>query len=261
MRPAVDKKRVGMAFGRAARNYDHIARFQQTVCDSLINRLPAFHPDMPAPHTVLDGGCGTGYGAGLLSQHWPHCRITGCDLSLEMLHLAGTKGIHAVCADLEQLPFANNRFDLIWSSLALQWCQPAKVYPELYRILSENGILLFSTLGPGTLAELDYAFSGLDNHRHVRAFTSPQQTETALHQAGFRHIQIACETRTIGFPDFHSFLVSVRGIGANQIGEGKRNALMGKNAWKKAEERYISLKREDGTLPATYELVFGFAMR
>lgn len=260
MFPAVDKNRVGAAFDRAARNYDNIARFQQTVCDDLINRLPLWLPDMPAPRTVLDGGCGTGYAASLLLRRWPCCRITGCDLSLEMLRLAREKGIHAVCADLEQLPFADNRFNLIWSSLALQWCRPP-VYAGLYRILAENGMLLFSTLGPGTLAELDYAFSGLDNHRHVRSFTSPRQIGEVLHQTGFRHVKIACETRTICFPDFHSFLLSVRGIGANQIGEGQRHTLMGKNAWKKAQERYESLKQENGMLPATYELVFGCAMR
>lgn len=260
MPPAVDKNRIGAAFDRAARHYDNIARFQQTVCDDLINQLPAFLPDMPAPRTVLDGGCGTGYAAGLLLRRWPHCQITGCDLSLEMLRMASQKGIHTVCADMEQLPFADKQFNLIWSSLALQWCQ-LPVYAGLYRILAENGVLLFSTLGPGTLSELDYAFSGLDNHRHVRTFTSHQQTREALHQAGFRHIKIVCETRTIGFPDFRSFLVSVRGIGANQIGKGQRRTLMGKNAWKQAQKRYESLRRQDGMLPATYELVFGFAMR
>lgn len=260
MPPAVDKNRIGAAFDRAAGNYDNIARFQQTVCHDLINSLPAFLPDMPAPCTVLDGGCGTGYAANLLLRRWPHCRITACDLSLEMLRLSRQKGVHTVCANLEQLPFADNRFNLIWSSLALQWCQPS-VYAGLYRILTENGVLLFSTLGPGTLAELDYAFSGLDNYRHVRSFTSPRQIGEVLRQTGFRHVKIACETRTIGFPDFHSFLVSIRGIGANQIGKGQRHTLMGKNAWKKAQERYESLKQENGVLPATYKLVFGFAMR
>ncbi|MDR0934294.1 MAG: methyltransferase domain-containing protein, partial [Burkholderiaceae bacterium] len=101
---AFDKARVGAAFDRAAQDYDDIARFQHTVCDSLIRLLPVFAPDNPAPATLLDGGCGTGYGAGLLSRLWPGCRITGCDLSPEMLRLARGKHIDAVCADLEHLP-------------------------------------------------------------------------------------------------------------------------------------------------------------
>lgn len=256
-----DKARVGAAFDRAAQDYDGIARFQKTVCDSLIRLLPAFAPDIVPPKTLLDGGCGTGYGAGLISRLWPACQIIGCDLSLEMLHFAKGKQIDTVCADLESLPFPAASFDFVWSSLALQWCKTPDVYAELYRIMSDKGILLFATLGPGTLAELDFAFSAIDTHRHVRTFSSPEETGLALQKAGFSDVMIECETRTIFFPDFRSLLESVRGIGANQVGQERRQALMGKTAWKTAQLRYESLRGVDGMLPATYELIFGFAQR
>ena len=259
--PAFDKTRVSAAFDRAAQDYDAIARFQQSVCDSLIGMLPAFAPDYAVPKKLLDGGCGTGYGAGLLSRLWPDCRITGCDLSLEMLRLARGRHIHAVCADLERLPFPDGSFDCVWSSLALQWCKTPDVYAELFRILSDQGILIFATLGPGTLAELDFAFSAIDAHRHVRTFASQKETELALEKAGFKDVSIKHETRIVHFPDFHSFLTSVRGIGANQVGKARRRAMMGKTAWKTVQQRYETLRGTDGMLPATYELVFGLAQR
>jgi len=259
--PVVDKSRVAAAFDRAASDYDGIARFQHTVCDTLIGLLPAFAPDMPAPEMVLDGGCGTGYGAALLSRYWPQSTITGCDLSLEMLRLARGKNINAVCADLEKLPFPDATFDFVWSSLALQWCSTPDVYTELYRILSGKGALLFATLGPGTLAELDFAFGAMDDHPHVRSFSTAEETGAALEKTGFTDIMIECETRTVRFPDFHTFLMSVRGIGANQVGGERRRAMMGKTAWKRVQERYETLRGTDGMLPATYELVFGFARR
>jgi malonyl-CoA O-methyltransferase len=223
--------------------------------------LSVFAPDMPAPDTALDGGCGTGYGAALLSRRWPQSRITGCDISPEMLRLARERNIDTVWADLEQLPFSDGAFDFVWSSLALQWCTTPDVYAELYRILAKDGSLLFATLGSGTLAELDFAFSAIDDHSHVRTFCTPEDTGMALEQAGFTDIRIECETRTIYFPDFRSFLTSVRGIGANQVGGERRRAMMGKNAWKLAQDRYETLRGADGMLPATYELVFGFARR
>lgn len=259
--PAIDKPRVSAAFDRAALDYDGIARFQHTVCDSLMGLLPVFAPDMPPPGMVLDGGCGTGYGAALLSRRWPASRITGCDLSLEMLRLARGKSIDTVCADLEQLPFRDGTFDFAWSSLALQWCTTPDVYAEMYRILAGAGTLLFSTLGPGTLAELDYAFAAIDDHPHVRPFATPEATGHALEKAGFTDVRIECETRTIHFPDFKSFITSVRGIGANQVGSDRRRAMMGKNAWKQAEERYETLRGANGMLPATYELVFGYGRK
>ena len=40
-----------------------------------------------------------------------------------------------LCADLEQLPIADNSLDALWSSYALQWCNPRKAFPELARSL------------------------------------------------------------------------------------------------------------------------------
>jgi malonyl-CoA O-methyltransferase len=180
-----DKTRIGAAFDRAAQDYDGIAHFQHGICDSLISLLPRFVENMPAPRSLLDGGCGTGYGAALLSRLWPQSQIICCDLSLEMLRLARGKSVDTVCADLESLPFANEQFDFIWSSLALQWCETSQVYNELYRTLSDRGVLLFATLGPGTLAELDFAFSAMDEHRHVRPFSSPEAVGMALKKPAF----------------------------------------------------------------------------
>lgn len=40
---------------------------------------------------------------------------------------------------------------------------------------------------------------------------------------------------------------------------GKRRALLGKMAWKMIQERYESLREENG-LPVTYELVIGYSV-
>ena len=257
---APDKNRISAAFDRAAHNYDRIAQFQHTVSDDLAQFLTDIAPELPAPTSVLDGGCGTGYGSEILKRKWPHCSLTACDLSIEMLRLTKDRQLNAVLADLEQLPFRNSQFDFIWSSLALQWCIP-DVYAELHRILNDEGSLLFATLGPGTLTELDSAFSGVDSHRHVRTFSSSAETELVLKKTGFNNIRVLNERRTVHFEDFNAFLISVRGIGANQVGTGRRQSMMGKNAWEQAKERYESFRNEDGLLPATYELIFGFAKK
>lgn len=61
------------------------------------------------------------------------------------------KGFSAVAGDLEKMPFDSESFDFIWCSLALQWCHPAVVFPELHRVLENNGLLYFTTPVPGTL--------------------------------------------------------------------------------------------------------------
>src|ERR1700746_3698924 len=108
----VDKNKVGAAFDRAATRYDAIAHFQHAVCDRLADMLPPLHAGM----RVLDGGCGTGYGAALIRQRRPDAVLIGCDIAPEMVRKTRERGFEAVIGDLECLPFADGSFDLVWSS-------------------------------------------------------------------------------------------------------------------------------------------------
>ena len=257
----VDKAKVGAAFDRAAGTYDEMARFQHQVCDRLLDLLPTLAPSLRRPIRLLDGGCGTGYGAELLHKRWPGAEVTGCDLSPEMLRRTQQRGIQSVGGDLECLPFADNSFDFAWTSLALQWCQPKRAFAELQRVLAPGGVLAFATLGPGTLHEIDFAFSGIDSHRHVLPFVPSSEIGSALESAGFSHSRLIRESWVPRHADFKALLATIRGIGANQIGGERRQTLMGKNAWRTAQARYETLRDEKGLLPTTYQVVFGSAVK
>lgn len=254
----MDKGKVCQAFGRAATSYDIFGRFQREVCERMLCLLPELLPAGFKPSRLLDGGCGTGFGTQCLKCFWPDAELTGCDLSQEMVDRMHEKGFSAVVGDLEKMPFEANRFDLVWCSLALQWCQPAVVFPELYRVLENNGILFFTTPVPGTLSEIDYAFSGMDDSNRVLPFHSAAELKDQLQQAGFADIGLRTEKHVMHYPDFRSVIDSIRGVGAHQSVR-KRQPLMGKTAWKNAEERYETFRDESG-LPLTYELVYGFAV-
>ena len=248
----IDKDKVRQAFDRAADHYDNNAEFQHQICRRLLDFLP---PDLN-PTQILDGGCGTGYGAELLQQRWPDTHITGCDLSPEMVKKTEARGIEAISADLEALPFAEHKFDLIWSNLALQWCRPERAYPELHRLLKPHGKLVFTTLLPGTLHELETAFAGIDEHQHVLSYPTQDELHAMLEATGFGSIQMTHETWTTYHDDFRALLTTIRGIGASHSGAERRRSLMGKNAWQTALSRYDAMKNEEGRLPTTYEVVF-----
>lgn len=254
--PDIDKNKVSAAFNRAANAYDAMAQFQHRVCERLAATLPGI-----SPSRALDGGCGTGYGAELLHRHWPQALVVGCDLAPQMAHKTALRGFASVCGDLERLPFADASFDLAWSSLALQWCQPALAFAELQRVLAAGGQLLFSTLGPNTLHELESAFAGIDQHRRVLPFASAAQVESALAQAGFDQIQISSEPWVTRHPDFKTLLATIRGIGASQSGGNRRSGMMGKAAWQMVQTRYEALRDGGGWLPATYEVLLVSAQK
>ena len=254
----MDKTKIGEAFGRAAASYDALAVFQRQVCERMLCLLPRWLPAGWTPERLLDGGCGTGFGSQCMRCLWPDASLTGCDLSSRMVERMRQKGFEAVEGDLENLPFPDSRFDFVWSSLALQWCRPDTVFRELYRVLGENGILYFSTLAPGTLCETGFAFSGLDDAGRVLDFHPVAALKERMREAGFTDIRVRHETHRMYYPDVRSALESVRGIGAGYAA-GKRRALLGKMAWKMIQERYESLREENG-LPVTYELVIGYSV-
>jgi ubiquinone/menaquinone biosynthesis C-methylase UbiE len=63
--------------------------------------------------SLIDVGCGTGaYGAGLAALGW---RVSGIDLSEDMVRRAREKGMEAIRADATALPFEDGSFDAAMS--------------------------------------------------------------------------------------------------------------------------------------------------
>lgn len=52
----------------------------------------------------------------------------------------------------------------------------------------------------------------------------------------------------------------LKAIGAHNVTHGRRRGLMGKAAWQQVIDQYETL-RQDGRLPATYEVVYGHAWK
>ena len=132
------------AFARAASSYDAVADFQREAGE----RLLALCPLEFSPKCILDAGCGTGHGLQLVAQRWPSAQTIAADFALPMLRQAPCGlATTTVCGDIEQLPLASASVDLVWSSLAMQWCDTHRVAQEFHRVLNAGGHLAATTLG------------------------------------------------------------------------------------------------------------------
>ena len=99
---------------------------------------------------VLMLGCGTGEESLMLNEFGATDNI-GVDLSEESIRIAEKSypNCKFIIADMHKLPFENNEFDFVYSSLAIHYSEnPEIVYKEIYRILKVNGELLFSVGHP-----------------------------------------------------------------------------------------------------------------
>jgi malonyl-CoA O-methyltransferase len=269
------KSRVRDSFDRAADTYDAAAVVQRRVCQRLLDELELRHAATLAAPRILDAGCGTGYGARLLHARWPGAVIANADFAPAMLALArasrnrrddGDENYDSdanatyCAADIEHLPFAAASFDVWWSSLAIQWCQPTAVFAEAARVLRPGGALAVSTLGPRTFAELDDAFAGIDAHRHTLAFCDPATIAGALAHAGFSDVRIVRETHAVHYPDLKTLLRAVKAVGAHNVGDGARSGMLGRRAWQRVEAAYEAHRSAAG-LPASYDVILAYAIR
>ena len=80
--------------------------------------------------SLLDVGCGNGF----FTYHFAKiCQVTGLDFSKQMLALNPHNRL--VCGQAENLPFADNSFDVVFcSSLLHHLPQPAKAVEEMKRV-------------------------------------------------------------------------------------------------------------------------------
>ena len=95
---------------------------------------------------LLDCGCGTGPMLTLLYKKYPDKHYTGIDLTPKMIEVAkrkNMKGVELVVGDCENLPFADNSFDVVICCESFHhYPNPQDFFNSVYRVLRPNGRLI-----------------------------------------------------------------------------------------------------------------------
>ncbi|HEU5137863.1 MAG TPA: malonyl-ACP O-methyltransferase BioC [Steroidobacteraceae bacterium] len=255
---SLDRRAVLQAFDRASASYDAAAALQERVRNELIDRLAELEI---APQAILDLGAGTAHSSRALKRAHPRAIVVAADIAFGMLVRAKAQSrwlrrFERVRADAYTLPFRDASFDLVYSSLMLQWCDDLDTaFGEIARVLKPGGLLLFSTFGPGTLAELRdaWAASGAAGN-HVNHFFDAQALGSALMQAGLTEPVLDVDRIVIRYPDVLSLMRELKAIGAHNVTAGRPRGLTGRQRLASMTRAYETLRR-DGALPATYEVI------
>ena len=223
------------------------------------------------PRVVVDVGTGTGASLGALATRYPGARAIGLDIAHPMLEraarrtpgwkrLIGARGPALVCGDAERMPLAAASAQLLFSNLTLQWCRPDAVFAEAARVLEPGGLLIFSTFGPDTLRELRDAFAAVDAREHVNTFIDMHDLGDALVHAGLADPVMEMEMITLEYSSVEAVARDLKAIGATNALAGRPRGLSGRGWWRRVAERY-ERHRRDGTLPASWEVIYGHAWK
>lgn len=251
----LDKKKVAQSFSRAAATYDSVAQLQRDIGTQLFTQLP---DGLPAQSVVLDLGSGTGFFTRQLAAKYSESQIVGLDIAEGMLHYAAVQQteISWLCSDAELLPLADNSVDIIFSSLAIQWCNHLpQLLAELARVLKPGGRLHIATLGPGTLRELKSAWQQVDNYVHVNRFQSVEDLMASVHSAQLTLGEIRPENRTLYYDRLSELTRELKALGAHNINAGKPEGLTGRARLLAFKNAYEVFRGPQG-LSATYDVIY-----
>lgn len=260
-----EKRRVQRSFGLAAWRYDGLASLQRRVADRLLTMVESSDT---ACRTWLDVGAGTGYGTARLGRIFPSAEPLALDIAEGMLReLHGkcdrSSKIGLIVGDAESLPIADRSADLIYSSLALQWCpEPERVFAEFARVLAPGGRLFLSTFGPSTLAELRESWARVDAYSHVNSFPSLSRLTHGLTTSGFVISSLGSDPGVVSYRDVRSLMRELKGWGASNATRGRPRGLTGKAMMGNMIKAYIEDHSvSGGGIAASFEVLYVSAQR
>lgn len=161
--------------------------------------------------TLLDVGCGTGTLVIIAKETSPEAEITGIDIDERVLRIAREKilkkrlEIKIIESNAEKLPFKNNSFDAIVSSLVFHHL-PKEVkiaaLGEIYRVLKSGGRFLLADFGDkGWVVGLWYFLSHLLNLPEAKTFEDNAKglIPALMEKTGFKISKVAPDYRGIQF--------------------------------------------------------------
>ena len=219
-----DKRLVAVSFSRAAASYDSVAELQRNVGHELMSRLPVGL----SPQRWLDVGCGTGYFSRVLGQHFPRSEGLALDIAQGMLAYARPLGgaQHFIAGDAECLPLQDNSCDVVFSSLALQWC-----------------------------AHFD-GWKAVDGQVHVNRFREFSAYQQLCAGSGLQVKSLHTQPHVLHYPQVRQLTHELKALGAHNLNPGRPEGLTGRARVQGLITAYEQFRQPQG-LPATYQVVYG----
>ena len=143
--------RIGDRFGRAAQTYESATAIQRQAAALLAERVMAAGPSSHA--RVAEFGCGTGYLAQALAPRLNPALWLATDIAPAMIQAARAKTPLVAVMDAAR-PALKPGFDLVCSSLTLQWlADPEAALGRWRLVVRHGGLLAVATLLDGSFAQ------------------------------------------------------------------------------------------------------------
>ncbi|TSK18051.1 Arginine-hydroxylase NDUFAF5, mitochondrial [Bagarius yarrelli] len=170
---------------------------------------------------ALDLGCGKSHIAEHLTKDVVE-RLFLTDISDASLRQRRQSEMptHCMMADEEFLPFQENTFDLVVSSLSLHWTNDLPgALRQIHHVLKPDGVFVGAMVGGETLYELRCSLQLAELEReggfaaHVSPYTAATDLGNLLGQAGFSLLTVDVDEIQVHYPSMFEVMCDLQGMG------------------------------------------------
>ncbi|PWY76603.1 methyltransferase domain-containing protein [Aspergillus eucalypticola CBS 122712] len=170
-----------------------------------------------------------------------------------------------IVPDLESLPFPENSFDAVLSSLSIHWINDLpSLLAQVNSILKPDCPFIAAMFGGDTLFELRTSLQLADLERrggvspHVSPLADVRDVGGLLNKAGFKMLTVDVEDIVVEYPDTFALMGDLQAMGENnailhrELGPISRDVLLANEAI------YRELHKEEASrgVPATFRLIY-----
>ncbi|XP_019967277.2 arginine-hydroxylase NDUFAF5, mitochondrial [Paralichthys olivaceus] len=170
---------------------------------------------------------------------------------------------HCVLTDEEFLPFKENSFDLVVSSLSLHWINDLPgALRQIHQVLKPDGVFIGAMVGGETLYELRCSLQLAETEReggfspHVSPYTAVTDLGNLLGQAGFNMLTVDIDDVQVHYPGITEVMTDLQGMGESNCAWNRKSLLHRDSILAAAAVYKEMYGNEDGSVPATFEILY-----
>ncbi|XP_061843989.2 arginine-hydroxylase NDUFAF5, mitochondrial [Nerophis lumbriciformis] len=241
-----------------SRKYDYL---REEVGSGVADRVYDVARTFPV---ALELGAGRGHIAQHLNKEAVE-RLFLTDISDAVLQQAsgGEMATHVVMADEEFLPFKENTFDLVLSSLSLHWINDLPgALRQILHVLKPDGVFIGAMVGGETLYQLRCSLQLAETEReggfspHISPYTAVTDLGNLLGQAGFNMLTVDIDEVQVHYPSIMEVMMDLQGMGESNCAWNRR-AMLHRDTILAAAAVYKEMYgKEDGSIPATFDVLY-----
>ncbi|XP_007890491.1 arginine-hydroxylase NDUFAF5, mitochondrial isoform X1 [Callorhinchus milii] len=213
---------------------------------------------------ALDIGCGKGYIAQNLNTDVVQ-KLFQVDIAENTLKnpIETEVPTYNILADEEFLPFKENTFDLVFSSLSLHWVNDLPgAFRQINYSLKPDGVFIGAMVGGETLYELRCSLQLAELEReggfapHVSPFTALTDLGNLLGGAGFNMLTLDFDEIQVNYPGMFEIMEDLQGMGESNCA-WTRKPLLHRDTMLAAAAIYKEMYgSDDGSVPATFQIFY-----